>query len=94
MSRIHNPAHPGDVLREWIPAGMTVTDAANQLGISRVMLSKILNGKACLSADMALLLATWLGTTPEAWIDIQSTWDLWQEEQHPPLGVRPLRLAA
>ena len=51
MSRMHNPAHPGEVLREWIPESMTVTTAAAQLGISRVTLSKILNGKAGITAD-------------------------------------------
>ncbi|HEX5674815.1 MAG TPA: HigA family addiction module antitoxin, partial [Azonexus sp.] len=54
---MHNPAHPGEVLREWIPESMTVTTAAAQLGISRVTLSKILNGKAGITADMALRLA-------------------------------------
>ena len=62
MSRMHNPAHPGEVLREWLPEGMTVTEAATQLQVSRVMLSKILNGKAGITADMALRLATWLNT--------------------------------
>ena len=60
MSRMHDPAHPGEVLKEWFPEDMTVTAAAQQLGVSRVMLSKILNGKAGISADMALRLAAWL----------------------------------
>lgn len=94
MSRMHNPAHPGEVLREWIPEGITVTVAAEQLGVSRVMLSKILNGKAGVSADMALRLSAWLGTTPEVWVDMQSAWDLWQAEQRPRPNVKPLRLAA
>lgn len=94
MSRMHNPAHPGEVLREWIPEGMTVTAAAEQLGVSRVMLSKILNSKAGITADMALRLSSWLGTTPEVWVDMQSAWDLWQAEQRPRPDVKPLRLAA
>ena len=94
MSRMHNPAHPGEVLREWIPEGVTVTAAADQLGISRVMLSKILNGKAGVTADMALRLAPWLGTTPEVWIDMQAAWDLWQAEQRGLPDVKPLQLAA
>ena len=56
---------------------MTLTEAALQLGITRVMLSKILNKKASVSAEMALRLSKWLGTTPEMWVGIQSTWDLW-----------------
>ena len=94
MSRMHNPAHPGEILREWIPEGVTVTAAAEQLGISRVMLSKILNGKAGVTADMALRLSAWLGTTPEAWIDMQAGCDLWQAEQRGFPDVKPLQLAA
>lgn len=45
-SRMHNPAHPGLVLKEWIPEEVTVTEAALQLGVTRAMLSKILNQKA------------------------------------------------
>lgn len=94
MSRMHNPAHPGEALREWIPEGMTVTTAAEQLGVSRVMLSKILNGRAGISADMALRLSAWLGTTPEVWLEIQSARDLWEAEQKPLPAVVPLRMAA
>ena len=60
MSRMHNPAHPGEVLREWLPEGMTVTNAAKELQISRVTLSKVLNGKAGVTAAMALRLSIWL----------------------------------
>lgn len=94
MSRMHDPAHPGEVLREWIPEQMTVTTAAAQLGVSRVMLSKILNRRAGISAEMALRLAAWLNTSPELWLEMQSAWDLWQAEQNPPPAVSPLRLAA
>ncbi|WP_265949135.1 HigA family addiction module antitoxin [Dechloromonas sp. A34] len=94
MSRMHNPAHPGEVLKEWIPEGMTVTTAAEQLGVSRVTLSKILNGKAGISAEMALRLSAWLGTTPEVWLEMQSARDLWEAEQKPLPAVSPLRMAA
>lgn len=94
MSRMHSPAHPGEVLKEWIPPNMTVTTAAEQLGVSRVTLSKILNGKAGVSAEMALRLSAWLSTTPEVWIGMQSAWDLWEAEQKPLPAVKPLRLAA
>ena len=91
---MHNPAHPGEVLREWMPENMTVTLASEQLGVSRVTLSKIINIKAGVSAEMALRLAAWLGTTPEVWLEMQSAWDLWQAEQKPLPDVRPLRLVA
>lgn len=90
MSRMHNPAHPGEVLREWIPEGMTVTTAAEQLGVSRITLSKILNTKSGVSAEMALRLSAWLTSTPEVWIEMQSAWDLWQAEQKPLPAVSPL----
>lgn len=95
MSRMHNPAHPGEVLREWLPEGMTVTKAAAELQISRVMLSKVLNGKAGITAGMALRLAAWLGTTPDLWLGMQTQWDLWQAEQQPRPNIKPLdRVAA
>ena len=65
MSRMHDPAHPGVVLREWFPEGMTVTEAAAQFGVSRVTLSKILNGRAGVTADMARAQATLAG---RAWV--------------------------
>jgi len=94
VSRMHDPAHPGEVLKEWIPESMTVTTAAEQLGVSRVTLSKILNGKAGISAEMALRLSAWLGTTPEVWLEMQLARDLWEAEQKPLPTVIPLKMAA
>ena len=90
MSRMHNPAHPGEVLREWIPETMTVTQAAKDLKVSRVTLSKVLNGKAGVTAGMALRLSAWLGTTPEVWLGIQTQWDLWQAEHQPRPMIEPM----
>jgi addiction module HigA family antidote len=75
---MHNPAHPGEVLREWLPEGMLIEHAAQQLHISRTTLSKVLNAKSGLSATMALRLSTWLGTSPDFWLGMQLQWDLWQ----------------
>jgi len=92
---MHNPAHPGEVLREWLPEGMTITKAAQELQVSRVSLSKVLNGKAGVTAGMALRLSVWLGTTPDVWLVMQTQWDLWQAEQQPIPHIKPLnRLAA
>ena len=77
MSRIHNPAHPGEVLRDWLPEDMTVTEAAK---VSRVALSKVLNCKSGMSAGMALRLSVWLSTSPDVWLGMQTQWDLWQAE--------------
>lgn len=92
---MHNPAHPGEVLREWLPEGMTVTQAAKDLQISRVTLSKVLNGKAAVTANLALRLAAWLSTSPDVWLGMQTQYDLWQAEQQPTPHIKPLdRIAA
>ena len=90
MSRMHNPAHPGEVLREWLPEGMTVTKAAKELQVSRVTLSKVLNGKAGVTAGMSLRLSAWLGTSPDVWLGMQTQRDLWQAEQQPSPKIKPL----
>jgi addiction module HigA family antidote len=95
MTRMFNPAHPGEVLREWIPESMTVTEAARALAINRVTLSSLLHGKAGVTANMALRLAAWLGTSPDLWLGMQTQWDLWQAEQQPRPAITPLaRIAA
>lgn len=78
---MHNPAHPGEVLREYLPEGLSVTDAANHLGVTRVALSRILNSKAGISAEMDLLLSDALGTSPGFWSRIQVQYDIWQAKQ-------------
>ena len=72
-----NPPHPGTVLREYL-AQVPVTTTAKHLGITRVALSRILNGQAGISAEMALRLAEAFGTSPELWIEMQAHYDLWQ----------------
>jgi antitoxin HigA-1 len=81
---MHNPPHPGLVLREYL-GGMPVSVAAAHLHTTRVTLSRLLNGKAGISANMALRLAAALGTSAELWMDMQSQYDLWQakREKHP-----------
>jgi len=75
--RMFNPPHPGEVLREYL-GEVSVTDAARHLGVTRVSLSRILNGSAGISADMALRLSDALGTSPELWAGMQGQYDLWQ----------------
>ncbi len=94
MTRMHKPPHPGAVLREWLPEGMTVTDAAEALQVARVTLSKILNGSAGVSADMALRLSQWLGTSPDLWLGLQNQYDLWQALQRQRPAIEPMRKAA
>ncbi|MDD0928176.1 HigA family addiction module antitoxin [Xylella fastidiosa subsp. multiplex] len=82
MKRMHNPAHPGEVLREYL-GDLTVTNAAAKLGVSRVALSRILNGTNGISADMALRLEDALGTSAEMWASMQVKYDLWVASQQP-----------
>jgi len=74
---MYNPPHPGSVLRDYLQ-GVSVTNAAKHLGVTRVALSRILNGSAGISADMALRLSDALGTSPDLWSGMQAQYDLWQ----------------
>ena len=89
MSRMFNPPHPGDVLQEYLE-NITVTEAARKLGVSRQALSAILNGRAGISAEMAMRLSKALGTSPDSWLGMQMQYDLWQAKQNPPKGVQTL----
>ena len=73
---IFNPAHPGEVLRDYL-GEMTVSEAATRLKITRAHLSRILNGHAGVTAEMSLRLAAALRTTPEFWLKMQINYDLW-----------------
>ncbi len=86
MTQMHNPPHPGEVLREWL-GDMGVTEAAKLLGVTRVTLSRLLNGASGISADMALRLEAALGTSPEMWMGMQSSFELWKasQTQRPPI---------
>ena len=80
---MHKPPHPGEVIRELClePLGITVTDAARALGVSRKTLSELLNGKAGISPEMALRLSISFDTTPESWLTQQMHYDLWQAQK-------------
>ncbi|MCH7893664.1 MAG: HigA family addiction module antidote protein [Proteobacteria bacterium] len=77
--QMYNPPHPGEVIRELCiePLGLSVTEAAEGLGVSRKTLSAILNGRAGISAEMALRLSMAFDTSPESWLAQQSQYDLW-----------------
>lgn len=84
MSRMHNPPHPGETLREDVlPAlGLTVTEAAAQLRVTRAALSRVLNSKAAISPEMALRIEGWLGIEnggrADVWLAQQAIYDLWK----------------
>ena len=75
--RMHNPPHPGRVLRQYL-GNLAVSRAAEHLHVTRVTLSRVLNGKAGISENMALRLAAALGTSPELWMNMQAQYDLWR----------------
>ncbi|MGP8174727.1 MAG: HigA family addiction module antitoxin [Terracidiphilus sp.] len=76
--RMYNPPHPDEVIREYL-GEMTVTAAAQHLGVIRVTFSRVLNGKAAVSPEMAVRLAAAFGTSsPEVWLRMQAQYDLWQ----------------
>jgi addiction module HigA family antidote len=87
MKRMHNPPYPGETLREDVlPAmGLSVTEAAKQIGVTRATLSRVLNGRAAISIDMALRLERWLGVEQggraELWLEEQLADDLWKARQ-------------
>lgn len=83
MSRMHHPPHPGEVLRDGVftDTGITVTAFARRLGVTRVALSNVLNGKAGISVGMAIRLAAALGGSAESWLHMQANYDLWQAEK-------------
>lgn len=86
MTRMFNPPHPGEVLKDGvIDAGISVTDLAEHLNVDRVTLSRLLNGKSGVSADMAIRLAAALGGSAESWLHMQAAYDLSQAERRPDL---------
>jgi addiction module HigA family antidote len=99
--KMHNPPHPGLTLRDDVlPAlGLTVTEAAQQLNVARATLSRLINGRAAVSPEMALRIEAWLGVErggeARLWIAEQSAYDMWQAEQRikaAPLHVQPAPL--
>ncbi len=93
MTEMHNPPHPGEVLREWL-SEISVTDAAKRLGVTRAALSRVLNGAAGVSAEMDLRLAKALGTNPGLWFGMQADYDLWHARRHFRARVRPITTAS
>ncbi len=93
MCAMYNPPHPGEIIKEDVLEAerISVTEAARQLGVSRVTLSRLLNGKTGVSVDMALRLSQWLGTAPELWLRMQDACDLWQAGKKTHSEIKPLK---
>ena len=98
MAKMFNPPHPGLSLRDDVlPAlGLSVTEAAAQLDVSRVALSRVLNGRAAISPDMALRIEAWLGKErggdARVWLALQSAYDVWQAKLR--FKTSPMRVKA
>lgn len=93
MTRMHNPPHPGEVLREYL-GHVTVTEAAAKLGVNRVTLSRVISGSSGISADMAYRLSLALGTSPEMWAGMQLQYDLYMASKTKRPNIQRLALAA
>jgi addiction module HigA family antidote len=80
---MYNPPHPGEIIREFCvdALDLTVTQAANALGVSRETFSALLNGRSGINPEMALRLSKVFGRTPEGWLRLQFQYDLWKTEQ-------------
>ena len=93
--RMFNPPHPAEIIKEDIvpELGLSVTEASRQLGVSRVAFSRVLNGKATISAEMALRLHLWLGDnspSAESWLHQQADYDLFLASQNGLPNVEPV----
>ncbi len=87
--QMHNPAHPGEILAYYIQ-GRSVTEVARHLRVTRPALSRVLNGKAGISADMALRISEAFKTQPEFWLRLQAQRDLWEASKRKRLRIKPL----
>lgn len=96
MSQQHNPPHPGEVLKDGVftDSGITIKQFSERLGVTRAALSRVLNGRAAISPDMALRLADALGGNAESWLHLQANYDLWQARQKPRKPVARLETHA
>ncbi len=83
MHTMHNPPHPGEIIRDQClePLGLSVTEAARGLGVSRKALSELLNGHSGVSPEMAIRLSKAFGSTAETWLRLQLQFDLFKAEQ-------------
>ncbi len=82
--------HPGDMVRQRIPASMSVTEAARRLGVSRQQLHALIDGRAAVTPRMALRLQAAFGPAAESWLVMQMHYDLSRARKSPPRGVKSI----
>lgn len=90
MTQIHNPPHPGEVLQDTVLKNMTVTELSKRLNVSRVALSRVVNGRAAVSAELAIRLAAALGGSAESWLRMQVSYDLWHAHKKRRPKIQPI----
>jgi len=93
MAMMYNPAHPGRILRQYL-GDLRVGEAAARLRVARTTLSRVLNGRAAISADMALRVAEATSTDAMLWMDLQTQFDLWQASRRKRGRIQPFPRAA
>jgi antitoxin HigA-1 len=92
---MHNPAHPGKVLKDILDGiPMTVTEFAAHIGVARVTLSRVLNEKAGVSAEMSIRISQAFKKPPDLWFRMQNAHDFWQASQGKRKKIHPLKVAA
>jgi len=93
---MHHHPHPGIILKDTVfePLELSVTEAAHRLAMSRVALSRVLNGKAGISPDLAVRLEMAGVSSARFWMNLQSNYDLWCARQHKQPTIRPIQEAA
>jgi antitoxin HigA-1 len=87
--QMHNPSHPGRILAYYLD-GRSVTEVARHLGVTRPALSRVLNGRAGISADMALRISEAFNTEPDFWLRLQVQRDLWVASRRRRTRVKPI----
>ncbi|MDF3836396.1 HigA family addiction module antitoxin [Cupriavidus basilensis] len=92
MTRMHKPPHPGSVLAEWLAGldDMTITAFAEHIEVTRATLSRIVNGHAAITPDIAIRLEEALGASREMWCGMQTAYDLWMAARKPRKRIKPV----
>ena len=90
---MHNPTHPGLIIRDDVLPELQigVNEAAEQLGVSRITLSRVINGRSAITAEMALRVGKWAGNGPGIWLRMQGQYDLWQAMKKGAVKVKKAR---
>jgi len=90
--KMHNPPHPGNILRDTVLRELTVTEFAKRLSVSRLALTRVVNSRAAVSAELAIRLSAALGGSAETWMRMQVAYDLWHARKKKRPKIRPIEL--